>query len=671
KMQFEAMNAGTRAGVPIPIGMEFDRSDCTYGCVLKKGLLANTFWNLEFRPMLEKTTFRSYNPGFEFRPTEKLTIDGHFNKTDSDFYRDMPSVLLATKSAPSIISYDNTASGQPPVYGSNINYNDPSQFGWYQSANSLTGMRMDLFERTNTTHGARVNVNWGDSDFSIKVGGSWDDIERRYRGYSAADGWQNVVCANNMNYRFFPSNTATQGSCDGRNAPGVMANAATLYPGFGTGSTAGVTTGLAYLGSVVPNNLVTNYARASDHGFITLDWDKFAKDTDYQYFRDNIHRAFQNNSGGYIREVVEGTYVEVNGRANILGRTLRYNAGVRYAHTEQTIGNLTAVADPRNATLRQGGLYDVIGVWEYETTRYHNIMPSATFAYNITPKLIARASGSQSMTRANPADLKQTRVSVNDQSVRTATATNPNLKAFQSKNLDLGLEYYMTRESYVALGVFAKDITDRPATLKTMVSLADLDARFGTVGLTSAQQTAVDGGGGRALQILELSEPVNVDSKLKVRGFELTWQQNLDMLPIKGFGLNANFTYTKQTDEAPGSSPVSGVPPRTNNLTVYYERNGLSARVSRQYTATHIANTGTGLTVPGGAYAYNEARSQVDMSVGMDLKKVFNFRYNTNLNLSVWNLNNAISKQYTQFEDAVSDQTRPGRSYTLSLRTSF
>jgi hypothetical protein len=37
------------------------------------------------------------------------------------------------------------------------------------------------------------------------------------------------------------------------------------------------------------------------------------------------------------------------------------------------------------------------------------------------------------------------------------------------------------------------------------------------------------------------------------------------------------------------------VPPRTNNLTIYYERNGLNLRVARQYTAGLIGNTGTGL----------------------------------------------------------------------------
>jgi hypothetical protein len=97
EMIYQAMNAGTRANTVIPIGMEFDRSDCTVGCVLTKRHFANTFWSLEFRPMEEKTKFHSINPGFEFRPNDKWTIDGHFNATRSSFYRDMPTVLLATR----------------------------------------------------------------------------------------------------------------------------------------------------------------------------------------------------------------------------------------------------------------------------------------------------------------------------------------------------------------------------------------------------------------------------------------------------------------------------------------------------------------------------------------------------------------------------------------------
>ncbi len=672
KMIYEGMNAGTRANTVIPVGFEADRSDCTIGCVLNKGIFANTFWSLEFRPMEEKTKFRSINPGFEFRPNDKWTIDGHFNATNSTFFRDMPTVLLATKAPNSVITYDNTTPGQPPAYTGNLDVNDPANFGWYQAGQGLSGLRMDLYERTNKTKGSRLNVNWGDSDFSIKAGGSWDDIERRYRSYAVADAWMNVTCGNNVNVRFFQPNTQIrQPGCDGRSAPGPVSDAATAYPGYGTGSTAGMTTPLAYQGSVVTNALVPDYAHASDHGFITVDWDKFAKDTDYQYFRDNIKRGFSNASGGYIREVVSSLYTEVNGRNQVFGRTLRYNAGVRYAQTRQTIGVMTSVADPRNATLKNGGLYDNLTQWAYESTTYSNVLPSFTAAYNLTPALIARASGSKSLTRASPADLRQTVLTIGDQGARQGTLTNPKLKPFEANNLDLALEYYMSREAYVSLSAFAKDIISRPGQHTTQYTLAQLDAMFGTIGLTAAQQVAVEASGGRDKHLIEITEPFNIDTKLKVRGLEATWQQPLDMLPVKGFGFTANFTYARQKDEAVDAPPVAGVPPRTSNLTVYYERNGLNMRISRSYTAAHVVNTSTALTVPGGAYAYTTERAQVDASVGVNLKRMFGFRYNADLTFSVWNATKAISQTYTQFSNAIFDEYKPGASYTLSLRTTF
>jgi hypothetical protein len=141
------------------------------------------------------------------------------------------------------------------------------------------------------------------------------------------------------------------------------------------------------------------------------------------------------------------------------------------------------------------------------------------------------------------------------------------------------------------------------------------------------------------------------------------------MLPVKGFGFTGNFTYTKQKDEAAGAPPVAGVPPRTSNLTVYYEHNGVNLRVSRQYQASLVSNTNTGLGA--GVYAYSTGRQQVDLSAGVNLQQVFGFGGNTDLTVSVWNVNNAKSQNYTQFSNAIYDENVPGRSYNLTLRTAF
>ncbi len=297
------------------------------------------------------------------------------------------------------------------------------------------------------------------------------------------------------------------------------------------------------------------------------------------------------------------------------------------------------------------------------------MLPSFNLSYNLTKDLIARTSASMSMTRANPADLHQTQLSIGDQGVNQGNVSNPDLKPFKANNLDLGLEWYYSREGYVALSGFAKDIVSRPGQRLVDYTLSQLDQIYGTVGLTGAQQAAVDAAGGRDLKHVIITEPYMINTKLKVRGLEFTWQQPLDMLPVKGFGFTGNFTYTRQTDDAAGSPPVAGVPPRTNNLTAYYERNGLNLRLSHQYTSSLISNTSTGLA--NGVYAYSTSRSQLDLSSGMNLQKLFGFRYNTDLTLSVWNLNKAKNQNYTQFSNAIFDQNDPGRSYTMSVRTAF
>ena len=672
KMEYGAMNSGTRANQSIPLAMEFDRSDCDSGCVLTKATLANTFSALEYRPMKEVTRFGSINPGFEFRPNDEITIDGHFNATNSNFYRDMPSVLVSTNGADSVITYDNSKGGLPTIT-SNLDLNDPKNFGWYQPGQGLSTLRMDLYERTNTTRGTRANLKWGSNNFNVRVGGSWDDIERRYRQYGTGGGgagnWINATCSNNINFMFIQPNTASQGACDGRVQPGPIA--ASVYPGFGQGATAGQS-GLAYLGSLVPNSAVPNYLYGSKEGFVLVNWDKFAKDTNYQLYRDNIYKNFGNGSGGYLREIVTGFYTEVNGKVDVLGRALRYNAGIRFAGTEQTIGVLQAVADSRNAANGNlnGSRYPDIANWAYESTPYTNTMPSASASYNLTESIIARASASKSITRANPADLRQTQLTINDQSARTASLTNPKLSPWTANNFDFALEYYLSREAFLSASAFAKDIVGRPGSRITQYTLAQLDALYGFQNLTDAQNGVVTASGGRDKHLVEVTEPISIDSKLKVRGFELTWQQPLDMLPIKGFGFTANYTKTKQTDERPNSPPVAGVPPKTTNLTVYYERGGWSFRVARQSQATMVTNTGTGINVPG-AYQYMNARTQIDLSAGADLKKILGSKYAPSVNFSVWNLTDAVTEQYVQFPAAVFDNYKPGRSFTLSLRSSF
>jgi TonB-dependent receptor len=278
------------------------------------------------------------------------------------------------------------------------------------------------------------------------------------------------------------------------------------------------------------------------------------------------------------------------------------------------------------------------------------------------------------MTRPDPNSLKQTRYDTSDISLAKITVTNPNLKPFKSNNLDVGLEWYYTKEAYVAVAGFAKDLIDRPVTMSNVMSLSQYQQKYGyAVALTTTQQTVVDNDGGPDNHIVTVSEPVNIATRLKVRGLELTWQQPLDMLPIKGCGFTGSRTFVNQKDTTAGAPPGSGGPGRTNNLTPCYEGRGFNVRVSRQYQSSMVTQTNTGISPPDGAtaYAYQSGRQSIDLSLGANLKQLFDMKNNLDVTLSAWNLNNAVSQSYVQFPNAIYDQYKPGRSYTLSARTSF
>ena len=69
-------------------------------------------------------------------------------------------------------------------------------------------------------------------------------------------------------------------------------------------------------------------------------------------------------------------------------------------------------------------------------------MPSASASYNPTESIIARAPASKSITCANPADLRQTQLTINDQSACMASLTPTPSPALTPTTSDFALEHH-------------------------------------------------------------------------------------------------------------------------------------------------------------------------------------------------------------------------------------
>jgi TonB-dependent receptor len=696
KNEFERvdMNWVVRNGSAIPLNMTVDKTDCASGCTVTKGTFANSQYFLEYRPYTEETKFHSVNPGMNLKITDALSVDVQANMTRSDFHRQSPTVLFQTLGGSGITTEYDNSSGVPRITATDASgakdlLNTPSAFGW-------NGGRLNQQEelRAIRTHGLRAAVDIDAGIFDIKFGGAYDSVSRRIRTLDNSGYWENIACRRNVNV-FLPNpNTVNPGACNGAGAAGA---AASTYPGYGTGFTAGANpASLQFLGSTIPNSAVPGYLRPTSNGFVTLDWARFAKDSGYQIARDAAPYGTANSNNnvapGFFQEKVSSIFTEINGDTTVFDNELRYNIGARYATTQQTFASLTQPADSRNAAqnLADGGRYPAAVIETYTTTSYSNFLPSASLAYNLRRDVLARASMSKTITRADPTQLRALALSFTDPAAQNGQLTNPDLQPYESKNSDLGLEWYTGREGYVAVAWFKKGIKGFTANRTLNVTFADLNqygVNWTQGGLTDTQKTGLYTRAGvtpvpadlaalpTAAQLaainglgVVLTQTQNTADELTIKGLELTVQQPLDIITpyLKGMGVSANYTKVRQS----GANVATGVPPYTYNLAAYYEGRFGGLRVTKTFTKGS-QTSGTGQNGITAAAFYGMDYDQVDFTSRLNLGEVMGWKRDLQATFDIFNVTRSSQRTNFQFSNAPYAIYEPGRTYQIGLRASF
>jgi TonB-dependent receptor len=662
-----------RNGAIIPQNLKFDKSDCTVGCTVTSGTFANTQFFDEYRPYLETTKLFSVNPGGEWELSDRLKLSLQGNYARSTFHRESPTVGATTPlGRGATVTYAND--GGIPDIQSSLDLNNPANFGWY------TGARLSVADerRLNISKGARGDLTWGDTKLNVKVGGAYDDVSRRIRGYDNSQAWQNAVCGNNPS--IFVQSPNSQPPCEGLSAPGAAPAGYPTYPGYGTGSTAGMSGPVTYAGSLVPNSAVPNYLKPGPAGFVTVDFPAFAAASNYKFFHDNTPETGGSTtgaSGGTIREKVKSAFVTLNGEQELGGNTLRFNVGLRYVNTEQQITGRVSLPDPRNTTptgasLPDGSRYPNLVNIVTTQNKYTNWLPAATFAYNVSDNAVVRVAGSRTMTRPDPS-AQLPGVSFGAPSADQAGIGNPALQPYLSTNLDLGFEYYTGREGVVSFNAFRKQIKGFTTTAIDTVPFAAL-AQYGITydTLNPTQQIAINSRGGPGSAQVQVTSQVNVPDKLTINGLEFQWVQPLDFLTrkigITGFGFNANATIIDQTSK--GAAQAFGVAPFTYNVTGYYEKNGVMLRLS---TTARRGSQNSGAAQNGipSAALFGTDYTTYDFSSSFDLDKIFGMAGAPQLTVNVANLTDATLRSYFQFPNATFTQYKPGRQFLIGLRGTF
>nr|WP_317128300.1 TonB-dependent receptor [Sphingomonas baiyangensis] len=359
-----------------------------------------------------------------------------------------------------------------------------------------------------------------------------------------------------------------------------------------------------------------------------------------------------------IREQTISPFVQVNTRFDLFGNPAHIIAGIRY---DQTNVNSSALVPVPTGT-RWTGANEFALVYapdaDFTTFKgsYANWLPAIDFDMEPVRNVKLRASYSHTITRADYGSLQGgLELDANPRiGGGTGRLGNPNLVPFKSMNIDFSAEWYYTRESYISVGYFNKDVENfigntqvnqnafnlrnpgsGPRYRQAVAALGTSDAvRVRDYILRnfpgSSEVTGTTEAGGVSyltgnifglpeddLFNFQITQPFNSDQTANINGWEFAiqhrfWDTGLGV-QLNYTIVNGDATYDNTLDPNIGQFALTGLSDSAN-VVGYYDKNGLQARIAYNWRAEFYA---------GGAFdpLYVEDYGQVDGSISYEFMR--------------------------------------------------
>lgn len=364
-----------------------------------------------------------------------------------------------------------------------------------------------------------------------------------------------------------------------------------------------------------------------------------------RFLRDNPSRFLPNVQG----TIVDSLVTDFSASEDVL-------AG--YGLVNLDIGGVTVIAGARieqteadyeafdvqtrrgvfvDAPLRRGG------------TDYVNFLPSIHLRAEPMADLVVRAAWSNTIGRPNYTDIVPRRQLDFDEITTgvfrgSFSEGNPDLEPFESMNLDLSVEYYLTPAGIISFGAFYKDI-ENPIYNRTI----------------DQTNVTVDG---LLFSLLRTTRPENAEGG-EIRGIEVNYQQQFTFLPspFDGLGLSANGTLVESSTEVFGRAeelPFFRQSDTLGNVAIFYEKYGFSARLALAHRSDYLE----ALIAPG-IDLYISPRNQ------LDFKATYEIREGLEVFGSILNINDAPLETYLGDEDRISSREIYSWSAAVGLNVRF
>jgi len=318
-----------------------------------------------------------------------------------------------------------------------------------------------------------------------------------------------------------------------------------------------------------------------------------------------------------VEEKIDALYGMVDFNYDLLGLTWRGNVGVRGAETRATSTAMINV---------NGQLQPNTGV-----KKYRDWLPALNLTAQLPKDVFLRFSAGKTLSRPEYVDLAPSAtVSQIGQSVSIG---NPDLDPIRAKTYDLQAEWYYAKGAMVSLGYFRKDIGSFIQTVSERAPYSSLGLPNELLLLNGCSLTGLPACPTLPGTEVVVSRKVNTAGG-PLNGLEFNLQAPFSFLPgfWSNFGLLANatrvkskITYITRVDNpnTPANEQLTqvanftGLSPHTHNLTLYYEDQKFSARVSAAHRSSYLlAVLGD---VNGHDYTIVDGATNIDMSLSYNL----------------------------------------------------
>ena len=378
------------------------------------------------------------------------------------------------------------------------------------------------------------------------------------------------------------------------------------------------------------------------------------------------------NQLGQLREITEkdlAWYLQADFDGAILSVPVRGNFGVRYSKTElSSLGhyNVGSVTTPVSTPV--GLLSTQVPTDGFVTASrdYHDVLPSMNITAQPLENLYIRFAAAKVMSRPQLPVLTPGFTAMS-QSAQTLTRGNPDLEPVRANTMDLNFEWYADKETLFSLGLFQKKITSYIQSQQATVLWSD-------TGLPNTLLT----NGNTPSTVFYVTQALNTPGGT-LKGYEISLQKPFTFLPepFDGFGGIVNFTHVTSdityvvtpANLKTGVAAVTVVQPLVNlspnsyNVTLYYEKAGLKARISGAYRDEYL------LTVPGGNG--NDVRGKFE-TFNLDAQVSYDINEHLKVSLEMINLTDEFDSKWDDSKRQISEEyVHFGRQFYLGASYKF